>query len=730
MKMKTILVLGISILTLKITRADNHGNLINQIEGEWIMYRGDQFEIKKISSSKVESTFYDWKGNTRIKRSSNLKLSSDSAGKSETIIKQGEKWQYLAGGKEPTDSSWTGLSFDAEKAGWKTGEAGFGYGDNDDKTVLAEMQNKYTKVFIRKEFEISEGSELKSLGLLINYDDAFVLHANGRRLLNSNSLIVNEQTGEITVNNHEANNSEYFSLNDYAGAFKIGKNVIAIEGHNTNLESTDFTLDPQLLIGGSGSFVETNRKAVHESPQTNWFYKNRSWNGKIDDLRIWGRALSDDEVTALWNRGKGTNEISKETSESLIGHWPFDGNLKDASGKGRDGKGYNSPGFADGKIGKALNLNGDNQYVTLGGKSTDYTPESGSITISLWFSANEFDKRWQTLIAIGDAGWSDWRIHRHQLSNNISYSGGAWVRNNTKINDGKMHHVVAVTEKGKQVKLYIDNVLVSNTGNNGIGDLQTDEDGWLPAVGANLQGQINLSTPLEGEFIPMQDSLRVTAKPSPKAWVNNSHRGLFRKVDSPNEALLIAARKGDIEKVRTLIKSGVDPNTTSPNSYTALGYAAVGGHLDIVKLLLKNKADVNQSSRFQKTPLNVTTGSSEIDAAKILIANGAKLNSRNGNGGFATHEAAFWGQPLMLEFLLKENAFDPNLRTKNGQTAIHYAIWKMQKGQDELNKPFLECIKILLKHGTNPEIRGNGNTAIQFAMSKGLDNVVKLLQAQ
>ena len=114
MKMKTMLVLGILILTLKITRADNHGNLINQIEGEWIMYRGDQFEIKKISSSKVESTFYDWKGNTRIKRSSNLKLSSDSAGKSETIIKQGEKWQYLAGGKEPTDSSWTGLSFDAE----------------------------------------------------------------------------------------------------------------------------------------------------------------------------------------------------------------------------------------------------------------------------------------------------------------------------------------------------------------------------------------------------------------------------------------------------------------------------------------------------------------------------------------------------------------------------------------------------------------------------------------
>ncbi|MBT7983734.1 MAG: hypothetical protein HN584_14325, partial [Akkermansiaceae bacterium] len=103
MKIKLILVVGILLTTFKIARADNHGNLIKQIEGEWIMYRGDQFEIKKISKGKVESTFYDWKGNSRIKRSSDLKLSSDSAGKSETIIKQGEKWQYLAGGKEPAD---------------------------------------------------------------------------------------------------------------------------------------------------------------------------------------------------------------------------------------------------------------------------------------------------------------------------------------------------------------------------------------------------------------------------------------------------------------------------------------------------------------------------------------------------------------------------------------------------------------------------------------------------
>ena len=59
------------------------------------------------------------------------------------------EWDYLASGITPENNSWTGLSFDGKKAGWKTGKAGFGYGDDDDQTLLEDMQNKYSKVFIR-----------------------------------------------------------------------------------------------------------------------------------------------------------------------------------------------------------------------------------------------------------------------------------------------------------------------------------------------------------------------------------------------------------------------------------------------------------------------------------------------------------------------------------------------------------------------------------------------------
>ena len=96
---------------------------------------------------------------------------------------------------------------------------------------------------------------------------------------------------------------------------------------------------------------------------------------------IWGRALGDEDVAKLWNEGKGNKKLPKKFSKSLVGHWPFNGDLSDISGNKRNAKGHNSPGYADGKMGQALKLNGDNQYVTLGGKPKDYAPKNGSITI-------------------------------------------------------------------------------------------------------------------------------------------------------------------------------------------------------------------------------------------------------------------------------------------------------------------------------------------------------------
>ena len=163
-----------------------------------------------------------------------------------SLIPDHAEWNYLAGGEEPETEMWTQLGFDPKEEEWKSGAAGFGYGDGDDRTELKDMRGNYTAIFIRREFEIPEATDLKRLGLVINYDDAFVLHVNGKELLSKG--IVRGKDGKVKVEKHEASGAEYYPLGAFADAFKVGKNVIALEGHNVEKGSSDMSLDPALLV--------------------------------------------------------------------------------------------------------------------------------------------------------------------------------------------------------------------------------------------------------------------------------------------------------------------------------------------------------------------------------------------------------------------------------------------------------------------------------------------------
>jgi acid phosphatase type 7 len=165
---------------------------------------------------------------------------------SKALIPPHANWDYLAGGQQPETEMWTKQGFDPREEGWKSGAAGFGFGDGDDRTELKDMQGKYTSVFIRSEFQIPPGTDLSKIGLVINYDDAFVLYLNGRKLLSKG--ITKDKGGKLSITKHEASGSEYFPLSDFADVFKIGTNVIALEGHNGGKDSSDLSLDPSLIL--------------------------------------------------------------------------------------------------------------------------------------------------------------------------------------------------------------------------------------------------------------------------------------------------------------------------------------------------------------------------------------------------------------------------------------------------------------------------------------------------
>lgn len=167
----------------------------------------------------------------------------------QTIIQRGEDWKYIVPSSE-IGNSWKNTGFDA--SAWSTGPSGFGYGDNDDSTVL----NNILSVFIRKEFVINNLQDIEELVLSIDYDDGFVAYINGHEVARSNlgtagSTVTYNQSAPTTreATMYSGGFPENYRISDPGSILIEGVNVIAIEGHNNGTSSSDFSLIPMLSLG-------------------------------------------------------------------------------------------------------------------------------------------------------------------------------------------------------------------------------------------------------------------------------------------------------------------------------------------------------------------------------------------------------------------------------------------------------------------------------------------------
>jgi len=97
-------------------------------------------------------------------------------------------------------------------------------------------------------------------------------------------------------------------------------------------------------------------------------------------------------------------------------------------------------------------------------------------------------------------------------------------------------------------------------------------------------------------------------------------------VRASKEALLDAARRGDLSGVKKALDSGVDVNAKTDYGVTALTYAAEKGYTDIAKLLIDRGADVDvQDTFFSTRAINWAARNNHTDVVKLLLTHGATL---------------------------------------------------------------------------------------------------------
>jgi hypothetical protein len=169
----------------------------------------------------------------------------------ETAVFKTDTWRYRTGFSEPGEN-WRTLSFD--DLSWSEGPGGFGYGDEDDNTVIPEC----ISVCLRIKFNVSDTAELISAILHMDYDDGFIAYLNDKEIVRSGVQGINppfdrlSEEHEAAMYKGEPPESFFLNRKKLRSVLLPGENLLAIEVHNDSGSSDDLSSNAWLSFGIAG----------------------------------------------------------------------------------------------------------------------------------------------------------------------------------------------------------------------------------------------------------------------------------------------------------------------------------------------------------------------------------------------------------------------------------------------------------------------------------------------
>src|SRR3989344_5462976 len=202
----------------------------------------------------------------------------------------------------------------------------------------------------------------------------------------------------------------------------------------------------------------------------------RTFDGLIDDVRVYNRALSSDEIKRLYKIGatlKVNTSVNTGTlKDGLVGLWSFDGKdmattiAFDRSGNNNNGTLTNGPTRVPGKIGQGLNFDGSNDVVDMGDQATlNFT--TGDFSISAWIKADSTQANESRIVSKMGANCGSATGYMLKLETNITWALQLCLNDgltadqyslSQDLRDNAWHHVAAVVQRGVGTFLYQDGV--------------------------------------------------------------------------------------------------------------------------------------------------------------------------------------------------------------------------------------------------------------------------------
>lgn len=189
------------------------------------------------------------------------------------------------------------------------------------------------------------------------------------------------------------------------------------------------------------------------------------------------------------------------------------------------------------------------------------------------------------------------------------------------------------------------------------------------------------------------DQPDVKATPSSKAAVSqedDEDDEDFRGVNRLDSALLKAAERNAVERVKSLLDEGANVNATLPGDGTPLIAAAKEGHLEMARLLFDRGAKPNIGVSGDGNALTNAAREGHIDVVVFLLDRGADINAGVPGDGNALIMAAGEGYLNIVSLLLERGA-DISKVVPGDENAI---IKACEQGQ-------LDVVKLLVSKGAD-----------------------------
>ena len=186
-----------------------------------------------------------------------------------------------------------------------------------------------------------------------------------------------------------------------------------------------------------------------------------------------------------------------------------------------------------------------------------------------------------------------------------------------------------------------------------------------------------------------------------------------------NAPVADAAKRGDLEAVKKLLKDGADVNAPLGDGMTALHWAAEQGDLQLTNTLIYAGANVAAVTRIgQYTPLHIAARTGNAAVVKALLDGKADVNAKTvPSGATSLHLAATAGNVDVINTLVDAKAEINAKEPEWDQTPLIFAA---AAGRTD-------AVKALLKRGADPNAQAK---AIDLGKESQLDRAARQLQTK